>query len=132
MIVNMQQHDEWWIYALVAICYTIAVVGICRGPVFSKRNARATSSVIRVHSIFLAIVLGLAWLAVCISPSLPYWMTENLYKGSIFQVLCLVAAALIAAIERSVIYIESGKYQLGLDDSKPEPAESDESLSGKA
>jgi hypothetical protein len=132
MIINTQQYNEWLICAFVAFCYTIAVLGICGGSVFSKRNARAPLSFIWIHSIFLAIVLGLTWLAVCISPSLPYWMTENPHKGSILQVLCVIAAALIAAIERSVIYIESSKYDADLDDSGAESNESGESHSGKA
>ena len=59
-------------------------------------------------------------------------MTENLHKGSILQVLCVIAAAIIAAMEWSVIYIKTSKFEPGLVDSESESTESDESPSRKA
>jgi hypothetical protein len=108
------QSFSWWIFLGAALLFTaFAFSGILwkDGPfVFSKRNAKPISSVLKIHAEFLTVLLGLMWAVPFIYPTLPSWLTDTfVVRGatvSTVDILFVVAMGMMHLIERRRIYEE--------------------------
>jgi hypothetical protein len=127
MIFDPQQHDAWLIYVIVAVGYTVFLIGWCyiksNAPIFSKRNSRSIQMVILAHLVCVAILMELTWLVIYVYPSLPDWLTGEEFSGrdsnrSVFSFLVFFGLAAFGLIERRWIYVE---VESETDDSDSEP-----------
>jgi hypothetical protein len=100
---------------LLAILFTVLFVTALFSKAyrreFGQRNAVPLWKIIPVHSIFLAVLLGLMWLASRIAPFLPYWMTDNSrtmgHPDSPSDFLFFGAATGLHLLERLWLYAQS-------------------------
>jgi hypothetical protein len=103
---------------LLAILYTALLVSVLFSKAYrggsGQRNAVPIWKIIRVHTVFLAILLGLIWLASRFAPLLPDWMTENSrpmgHPDSPFDFLFFGAGFGLHLLERLWLYAQSRRF----------------------
>jgi hypothetical protein len=90
---------------------------------FGKRNAVPLWRIIRIHSVFLAILFGFMWLASSLEPFLPEWMTETTRPtskpDSVSDFLFFAAALGLHFAERLWLYAQSGPLNLSASEDDP-------------
>ena len=110
-------HQALLIFVAIPVIYSVGFFVWCyiaeKKPIFSKRNARSTSTVICGHVTVLLILVMLAQMAFRFYPSLPDWLTDKVlpgrgFKHSCFELLCVVSVLAIGAAEKRWIYVDRG------------------------
>jgi hypothetical protein len=109
MIFSTLVQEDWWMFPLVAVGYTLVLPFLTTDPIVSTRNAKSISHAIRAHVVFLAVILGLTWLALDLYPSLPGWLTDPAGRGTWFGYLCAGIVLVIGLLERKGIYMRTRK-----------------------
>jgi hypothetical protein len=111
-----QIRRELLIFVAIPIVYPVCFFGWCylaeKMPIFSKRNARSSSTVACGHITVLLILILLSQIAFQIYAFLPDWLTDQIIvarggKHSVFEILCIVFSVAIGAIEKRWVYIDS-------------------------
>ena len=91
--------------------------------IFSKQNTRPLFVIIQIHIAFLAILMGIMWLAQYVEPSLPNWLTNSSNPGgkpdSILDLLLILGMIGLHFVEYRWLYVKSGT-----NDSEPEDDQS--------
>ena len=89
-------HFSWITYGLLAGAYTVMLF-TGRGSSGLMQGVR-TSTAIRVHIVFLAILLALLWAVSTLYPAFPAWMTQARVGGSVGSDLDILIVAFLAVI----------------------------------
>jgi hypothetical protein len=113
------------IFVAILVVYSVGFFIWCylaeKKPIFSKRNARSTSSVICGHVTVLLILIMLAQIGLQFYPSFPGWLTDKTFllrgQGSLVNVLCIISVLAIGAAETRWIYIDRGLSEPESNDS---------------
>jgi len=112
-----QMQRDLLIWVVIPVVYSIGFFSWCylaeKMPIFSKRNARSTPTVVCGHVVVLLILILLAQVAVDFYSSFPGWLIEPSHsargvdKFSLFDVVCFASVPVIALIEMRWVYIDS-------------------------
>ena len=125
MVTNPQLQHALLIYAtIIAFCtFFVFCVPFNRknAPVFSERKMKPFTTIARIHANFILILLAAMLFASFIAPSLPNWMTRELFRGrgtavsasGIFSMLFLLTLLLV---ERNSLWASSASDSDGEND----------------
>ena len=113
----MPDYFSWLWFAIVGVIYSAVVfTGEMSkdGPlIFSKRNAKSLSEIIRIHLAFLFFILALLWFTIRIMPFMPNWMSEKIRRGlTYYDVFFVLAMIGLSLIERRWLFVESETFVL--------------------
>lgn len=109
---------SWLIYLGFASVYTLAIYGgyfVASPQILSQQNTRKRSTVVGVHCAFVAVLLGVIWLACRNLALMPTWLTDKGFTVptkhrfamvSLLEILFFLLAVILRMIEMPCIYAE--------------------------
>jgi hypothetical protein len=127
MLSNPQLQHTLLIYAIIMALYSVFVfcVSFSRksAPVFSEQKMKPFSTIVWIHVAFLLVLLAAMSFASITAPSLPSWMTYELFRArgtyvSASDILSMLFLLTLLLVERNSLWAS------GASDSDAENAHS--------